>query len=154
MSTQTSEAVRRSVTVARKPDDAFRLFTEGIATWWPLESHSIGKDGAAPETVVMEAREGGRLYERMADGDEAHWGTILAWEPPDRVVISWELRPGRPATEVEIRFAPDGEGTRVELQHRGWERLGEQGEEARAGYHTGWEYVLGRYAERADGGPR
>jgi uncharacterized protein YndB with AHSA1/START domain len=151
MSTQATEVVRRSVTVSRTTEDAFRLFTEGIATWWPLESHSIGKDGVDPETVVLEGRTGGRMYERMADGDEAHWGTILAWEPPHRVVISWELRPERPATEVEVRFSPEGDGTRVELEHRGWERLGEQADEARSSYVTGWEYVLGRYAERAEG---
>jgi uncharacterized protein YndB with AHSA1/START domain len=154
MSTKTTEAVRRSVTVARTQEDAFRLFTEGIATWWPLESHSIGKEGVTPETVVMEPREKGRLYERMADGDEAHWGTILAWEPPDRVVISWELVPGRPATEIEVRFTREGDATRVDFEHRGWERLGEQAGEVRAGYHTGWKYVLGRYAERAGGEPR
>jgi uncharacterized protein YndB with AHSA1/START domain len=156
MNTQTTEAVRRSVRVARAPEEAFRLFTDGIASWWPLESHSLGKDGVPPETVVLEAEVGGRMYERMADGAETHWATVLAWEPPHRVVISWELRPGRPATEVEVRFTPDGDGTLVELEHRGWERLGEQAEQLRSGYasDSGWSAVLGRYAERADGGPR
>jgi uncharacterized protein YndB with AHSA1/START domain len=151
MTTQETAVVRRSVTVRQTPEDAFRLFTERIASWWPLESHSIGKEGESPETVVMEAGAGGRLYERMADGDESHWGTILAWEPPHRVVISWELTPDRPATEVEVRFSPEGDETRVELEHRGWERLAEHADEVRASYHTGWEYVLARYAERAGG---
>jgi uncharacterized protein YndB with AHSA1/START domain len=150
MSTQaTTKAVRRSVTVNRPVEDAFRLFTEGISTWWPLDSHSIGKEGVDPEAAVLEGREGGRLYERMADGDTSHWGTVLVWEPPTRVVISWELKPQRPATEVEVRFSAAGDATRVDLEHRGWERLGAEAEDARAGYHSGWEFVLGRYADAA-----
>lgn len=151
MSTQaTNLVIRRSMTVERSPDEAFHLFTEGIATWWPLETHSIGKDGVPPETVVLEGREGGRLYERMADGAESSWGEILAWEPSSRVVISWHVNPEWPAaTEIEVRFSPEGDGTRVDFEHRGWERLGEQAEEARAGYTKGWESVLGRYLERA-----
>ena len=150
MSTQaTGATVRRSVTVNRSVEDAFRLFTEGMSTWWPFETHSIGKDGADPEAAVLEGREGGRLYERMADGHTSHWATVLAWEPPTRVVLSWELRPDRPATEVEVRFSEAGDGTRVELEHRGWERLGDEAAEAKTSYGSGWEYVLGRYAERA-----
>ena len=148
MSTQaTDTAVRRSVTVNRSVEDAFRLFTEGMATWWPLDTHSIGKDGVDPEAAVLEGREGGRLYERMADGHTSHWGTVLVWEPPTRIVLSWELRPDRPATEVEVRFSPVGEGTRVDLEHRGWERLGERATEVRKGYSEGWEHVLAAYAE-------
>ena len=151
MSTQaTDTAVRRSVTVNRSVDDAFRLFTEGMSTWWPFETHSIGKDGADPEATVLEGREGGRLYERMADGHTSHWATVLVWEPPTRLVLSWELRPDRPSTEVEVRFSAAGDGTRVDLEHRGWERLGDQAEEARAGYHSGWEVVLGHYAARGN----
>ena len=153
MSTQTADqAVRRSVTVNRSVEDAFRLFTEGMSTWWPFETHSIGKDGADPDEAVLEGGEGGRLYERMADGHTSHWATVLVWEPPTRIVLSWELRPNRPATEVEVRFSPAGDGTRVDLEHRGWERLGAAAAEARAGYDTGWEYVLGRYAEHGNAG--
>jgi uncharacterized protein YndB with AHSA1/START domain len=151
MSTQaTDTAVRRSVTVNRSVEDAFRLFTEGMSTWWPFETHSIGKDGADPEEAVLEGREGGRLYERMADGHTSHWGTVLVWEPPTRLVLSWELRPDRPPTEVEVRFSAAGDATRVDLEHRGWERLGDQAEEAKASYDSGWEFVLGHFVERAN----
>jgi uncharacterized protein YndB with AHSA1/START domain len=150
MSTHATDVVRRSVTVQRPVDEAFRLFTEGIATWWPIDSHSIGRGDEPPETVVMEGGEGGRLYERMRDGNEANWGTILAWEPPHRIVLSWELRPGRPATEIEVRFSPEAEGTRVELEHRGWERLGAEAEAAKASYRDGWAKVLGNFAEAAN----
>jgi uncharacterized protein YndB with AHSA1/START domain len=155
MSTQaTDQVIRRAVTVRRTPEEAFDLFTEGIGTWWPLESHSIGsgREGVTAETAVMEGREGGRLYERMSDGAEANWGTILVWDPPRRVVISWHVNPERAApTEVEVRFLAEGDGTRVELEHRGWERLGADAEEARSGYLTGWERVLGRFAGAANG---
>ena len=125
MSEQATDlTVRRSVRVARPQEDAFRVFTEEIAAWWPLDTHSIGKDGRPAETAVLEGREGGRFYERTGSGTEL-WGTVLVWEPPSRVVISWELVPGRPPTEVEVRFSAEGEGTRVELEHRGFERLGE-----------------------------
>jgi uncharacterized protein YndB with AHSA1/START domain len=150
MSSQATDlVVRRSVTVARGPEDAFRVFTEEIGRWWPLETHSIGRDGRPAETAVMDGREGGRFYERTGS-DTEHWGTILVWEPPSRVVISWELRPDRPPTEVDVRFTPEGDGTRVDLEHRGFERLGDQAHEVAAGYNDGWPKVLGRYAEMAN----
>jgi uncharacterized protein YndB with AHSA1/START domain len=145
----TGLTVRRSVTVARNPEEAFRVFTEEISSWWPLETHSIGKDGRPAETAVMDGREGGRFYERTGSGTE-HWGTILVWDPPNRVVISWELKPERPPTEVDVRFTREGDGTRVELEHRGFERLGDHAEEVAAGYRDGWSKVLGRYAEMAN----
>ena len=138
----TIQPVRRAVTVERPLEDAFRVFTEGLGTWWPVATHSIAKD--AVETVVMEGREGGRLYERASDGTEADWGRLIAWEPPHRVAFEWHVT-GTP-TEVEVRFAPDGDGTRVELEHRGFERL-EDGAERRDSYSSGWVTVLGRYAE-------
>jgi uncharacterized protein YndB with AHSA1/START domain len=154
MSTETTiEPVRRSVTVARPVEDAFRVFTDGIATWWPLQSHSIAamaSDGArVPETVVLEGRPGGRFYERGPDGVEGYWGTVTHWEPPHRVVIEWKVNPNAAApTEIEVSFSPEGDGTRVVLEHRGWEQLGAEAEESRASYSDGWAGVMGAY-ERA-----
>src|SRR5439155_14518081 len=88
-------------------------------------------------------------------GDEAVWGTILAFEPPHRLVFDWHpgYEPGAPKTEIEVRFTPEGEGTRVELEHRGWERLADRGPEVRLSYEDGWAYVFGRlYAEAAASG--
>jgi uncharacterized protein YndB with AHSA1/START domain len=155
-STQTTvEPIQRSVTVNRSVEDAFRVFTEGISTWWPLHKHSIeamGSNGArVPEAAVLEPREGGRLYERMTTGEEGYWGTITTWEPPHRVVISWKVNPDALApTEIDVRFTEDGGATRVDLEHRGWERLGDKAAEGRAGYADGWEAVLGRYADAAN----
>jgi uncharacterized protein YndB with AHSA1/START domain len=150
MSEQATDlVVRRSVTVARSPEDAFRVFTEEIGSWWPVETHSIGKDGRPAETAAIDGREGGSFYERTGSGTE-HWGTILVWEPPSRIVISWELRPERPPTEIDVRFTPEGAGTRVQLEHRGFERLGDEAAEVAASYSDGWSKVLGRYAELAN----
>jgi uncharacterized protein YndB with AHSA1/START domain len=149
------ESVRRTVTVDRPVEDAFRVFTEGIATWWPLRTHSIeamATDGSrAPETVVLEGREGGRLYERMTSGEEGYWGTVTHWEPPTRVVIEWKVNPKAIApTEIEVTFTPEESGTRVVLEHRGWERLGAEAAEARASYADGWIGVLRAYEQAAE----
>jgi len=150
MSPQMSDtAIRKSVTVDRPLEEAFRLYTEQLATWWPFSTHSAGKEEV--ETVILEGREGGRFYERTRNGDEHLWGTVLVWDPPSRVVHSWH--PGRAehtAQEVEVTFAPQGEGTRVELVHSGWERLGDRLDEMITNYNEGWDVVLGRYAQAAE----
>jgi len=151
MSQQTSELViRKSVTVDAPPQRAFRVFTEEIATWWPLRTHAV--DTEHSDTVVMEGRVGGRLFERTPEGEEHLWGTIVTWDPPRRVTYSWH--PGRgeeTAQEVEVTFTPEGGGTRVDVAHYGWEKLEGRIEETMANYHEGWDKVIGRYAEAANG---
>ncbi|MGH3103175.1 MAG: SRPBCC family protein [Gaiellaceae bacterium] len=151
MSTQAADlTIRKTVTVAAPIERAFEVFTERIGAWWPLGTHSIG--GEKAETVSVEGREGGRVYERIKGGEEADWATVTVWEPPRRLVLSWKVNPEAPApTEIEVRFEPEGDGTRVDLEHRGWERFGDQAEEARSGYASGWDAVLGLYAGAADG---
>ena len=150
MTTRELEAVRKSVLVRARVEKAFEVFTDGITSWWPLEQYSIG--GEKAETVVLEGRTGGELYETLADGSRAHWATVLAWEPPHRLVLEWKVNPDTPApTEIEVRFAAEGERTRVDLEHRGWERLGDAAEEGRASYDEGWDFVLGeRYSGAFD----
>ena len=134
--------VIKTATVRCGVADAFRIFTERIATWWPLESHSVG--GSSSESCFVEERVGGRLYERLNDGRELAWGKVLEWSPPDRLAFTWY--PGRgpdTAQTVEVTFTAVGEGTRVELTHSGWEILGERAIETRDAYDTGWEFVLG-----------
>jgi uncharacterized protein YndB with AHSA1/START domain len=141
------DPIHRSITVSRSPDDAFRLFTAQMGSWWPLETHGRADehDGAKTERLVFEERTGGRIYELLTNGVEADWGVVTAWEPPTRVVIDWNPSPeDRPYTEVEVTFSPavDG-GTRVDLFHRHWERLGEEtGAAYRANYEPGWTYVF------------
>jgi len=141
--------LRVAVDVHRGIEEAFRVFTAEITTWWPVAGHSVEPDKVA--AVVLEDRVGGRLYERRHDGGEADWGRVLAWEPPTRLLLAWSPNPERPApTEVEVRFlAVEAGRTRVELEHRGWERLGELAAQARDSYRDGWPTVLDAYAATA-----
>ncbi len=151
MRSQTTDLgpVTKSVTVAAPVERAFELYTNGIGTWWPLSTFSASQRAV---TCVFESGEGGRIFERTADGQEFPWGIVSVWEPPTRVVHTWH--PGRPestAQEVEMRFRSEGDGTRVEVEHRGWERYGEGAEAAVRSYAGGWEFVLGEcYAAAAN----
>ena len=132
-------------------EKAFHRFTAELGTWWPLATHSIGED--ASEGVTMDGRVGGRIVERMRNGETSVWGTLTAWEPPRRVAFTWH--PGHEpeaAQDVEVRFesVEGGAKTRVVLTHSGFERLGERAKMARRAYPIGWEYVLGLYAGRRD----
>jgi len=150
-STQTAvDAIHKTVLVKCDPEQAFRVFTREIGSWWPLQRYSIGEDKVTE--VVFEEQAGGRIFERHSDGGEGEWGRVLEWEPPRRFVMSWY--PGNEpadATELEVRFAPEGEGTRVDLDHRGWERFAEQAAERRSGYDSGWNEVLGYYERALNG---
>jgi uncharacterized protein YndB with AHSA1/START domain len=160
MSAETSapvEPVRKSVRVARPVADAFRLFVEGIASWWPAEVHSRAAhgqygNGVTAERVVFEPKVGGRLYEITSEGAEGLWADVVTFEEPHRFVLAWKPndRP-EPPTEVEVRFEPDGDGTRVSLEHRGWEGLDARAGEARRGYADGWRIPLERFAAAAAG---
>jgi uncharacterized protein YndB with AHSA1/START domain len=150
MMQETSErAVEKAVTVNVPVERAFEVFTAEIGTWWPLRTHAV--DTERSETVILESQVGGRLYERAPSGEEHLWGTVVAWEPPSRIVYSWH--PGRgeeTAQEVTITFSAEGPGTRVEVRHTGWEKLGDDMEEAVASYDMGWDTVMGLYADAAD----
>jgi hypothetical protein len=134
-------AVVKVVTVSCPVERAFTVFTREVGSWWPTETHSLHPGEV--EQVVWEETEGGAVYEIATSGERAQWATVLRWEPPHRVVIAWQVNPDRLGTEVEVRFTPDGDGTRVELEHRGWESLAD-GAEMRESYDTGWDHVLAR----------
>jgi uncharacterized protein YndB with AHSA1/START domain len=150
MSTQAQElAVRKSVVVACSPEHAFETFTARLQDWWPFETHSPGDE--PPAEAVFEPKVGGRVYSRTESGQEHEWATVTAWEPPSRVAVDWHVTSGKPSTELEVRFAPEGDGTRVELEHRGWERWGDEAADTRASYDTGWDTVLQPFVEQASG---
>jgi uncharacterized protein YndB with AHSA1/START domain len=133
--------VRKSVTVARTGDEAFDIFTRGIARWWPMRPHSVSQERAT--SCALEPRVGGRVYETRDDGATFEWGRVTAWDPPHRLVLAWY--PGRePSTaqEVEITFTAVPGGTRVDLVHRGWEAAGAGARDLREGYDRGWELVF------------
>lgn len=152
MSTQ--EPIMASIAVRVGPERAFELFTAGLDSWWPLETHSRATDqfeGVKAERVDFQGRVGGQVLEHLSDGRVLSWGEVLVWEPPHRFVLAWKPNSTpRPPTELEVRFTPQGAGTLVELEHRGWERLGEIAEEARAGYGENWQRIIGRFGEAVD----
>ena len=150
----TIEPIRKVVRVPLSVTAAFELFTDGIASWWPLDSHSVAGDDA--QTVVFEPNVGGRIYEVSRHGVESEWGQITAWSPPDRVVFTWHPgRSSRTQGTVAVTFADAGRDdstheTIVTLEHSGWERLGEGAVELHRNYDSGWDLVLGRcYAAQA-----
>lgn len=131
--------VEKTLTLPLPPEDAFRLFTQGIDRWWPKDSHSTSAgDGAAARRVEVEPGQGGRILETRHDGEVTEWGRIRDWVPGERLRYSWH--PGRDAseaTEVELRFTADAIGCRVDLTHTGFDALA-----ARAQYASGWDTVL------------
>jgi uncharacterized protein YndB with AHSA1/START domain len=143
--------IRKAVVVDLSQADAFELFANQTRIWWPVGSHSIG--GERSREARFEGRVGGRIYEVLDDGTEYDWGRVIAWEPPQRLVCSWDPSiEARTPTEVEVRFiveAPDR--TRVDLEHRGWERIGERARLGRESYAgaRGWTQVLGEYVQAA-----
>ena len=132
-------------TVECSPEHAFSTWTERISQWWP-KGHSVSHD---PDLdVVIEPRPGGRIFERTPAGVEHDWGEVTRWEPPAAFGYLWHLAQDRSdATDVEIRFVPDGDATRVTIQHAGWERLGSRGEELRGRNRKGWGGVIPLYEE-------
>jgi uncharacterized protein YndB with AHSA1/START domain len=148
--------VRRSVTVKADAARAFEVFAAKVGAWWPA-SHHIGQTPV--KDVVIEPRVGGRWYEIGEDGAECDWGHVIAWEPPERLLLAWQLGAdwrfdAELVTEVEVRFIADGTGsTRVELEHRKLERMGERAAEVAAsvGSPGGWSGILEAFAKEAGG---
>lgn len=150
-------SVRKEIVVETSQARAFRVFTEEQGAWWPLATHHIGEKDA--ETAIIEPRVGGRWFERAPDGTVCPWGKVLVWDPPGRIVLSWEIGPNwksdlATSTEVEVRFVALGPAlTRIELEHRNLDRLGDAAEALRGAFDSegGWSGILKLYAARAAG---
>lgn len=138
--------VVRSVTVRVPPERAFAAFWQEIGTWWPLgEGYAFAGDRWGD--MVIEGREGGRVYERARDGEMFHIGSVTAFEPPSRIVFTWgeATEEWEAPTEIEVRFTAQGAATRVDLEHRGFERIGPAAGPTIAQYEQGWPVVLDRF---------
>jgi uncharacterized protein YndB with AHSA1/START domain len=148
-------SVRKVVSVKAPQETAWRVFTEKMGTWWPLAHYKIGRSNAVD--AIVEPRLGGRWYEQGEDGSTCDWGSVLAWEPHSRLVLSWDITADwqyDPAlkTEIEIRFIPDGKDrTRVELEHRRLDRYGARREEMRTIFDSSgdWGKLLEMFADQA-----
>jgi hypothetical protein len=141
-----TEPIERRIHVRADPAEAFRIFTQEMTSWWPLDTqHSMAEDGQTTERVVVEEHEGGRVYELLSDGVECEWGRVTGWDPGRRLLVDWRpsLEDG-PYTEIEVTFAAaDDGGSIVALTHRKWELLGpEERDDARASYTQGWPMVF------------
>ena len=141
-----------SVRVKAAPERAFDLFTGRMADWWPK---GIGK--APHAAIVMEPAAGGRWFERDADGNETDWGRVLAWEPPARVLLAWQISSRwtyepELETEVELSFvAAEGGGTLVTLEHRRLEAFGADAARHAERLRGGWPTHLDQYVRFTDG---
>jgi uncharacterized protein YndB with AHSA1/START domain len=142
------EPIRLSFEVDCPVDHAFDVWTARIGQWWPKDHTVSTEDGLV---VVLERHVGGRIFERLMSGVEHDWGEVTIWEPPSRLGYTWHLNRKRSdATEVEIRFVPRDDGaTQVEIEHRGWERLGAEGEDWRDRNHGGWATLLPHFVAAA-----
>jgi uncharacterized protein YndB with AHSA1/START domain len=151
------EPIRRTVSVQCDLERAFKVFTEGMGSWWPLELYSRAVSEFAGEHVQAErlefqARLEGSILEHLSDGRTLPWGEVIAWEPPHRVVMAW--RPHslpEPPTEIEATFTAHGNATVVQIEHRGWELLSD-GFRAQLYdvYVRGWITTLERFVTFAD----
>ena len=150
---QAVESIRREIVVPVPSERAFAVFTDGMTSWWPPEHHI----GSAPiEEIVIEPHEGGRWYTRHTDGSETSTGHVLAWEPGERLAITWQIGADWKyhvdlVTTVELRFvaeAPDR--TRVILEHRDLEAYGADAEKMRETFEQpgAWEATMTAYAAR------
>ena len=147
--------VRKEITVEASQTRAFNVFTQEHGAWWPLATHHIGS--ATAETAIIEPRTGGRWFERATDGSECDWGRVLVWDPPGRLVLSWEIsadwkHDSSIDTQVEVRFVALGPAlTRVELEHRRLDSFGAAAEQMRGIFDSegGWNGVLKLFAARA-----
>jgi uncharacterized protein YndB with AHSA1/START domain len=157
MNTQTADtAVQTSIVVEASQRLAFEVFTKDIASWWPPDHHIL--EGELKE-MVFELTDGGRVYDVGVDGSECRWARVLAFDPPERIVISWDITPEwkletdlSKTSEVEFRFVSEGENrTRIELEHRNLDRHGEGWEGMRdaVGSTEGWNRSLRAFAARA-----
>jgi uncharacterized protein YndB with AHSA1/START domain len=147
-------SIRHEVVVEAPIERAFAVFTKGFGSFKPAEHNMLGVDIAE---TVFELREGGHVYDRGVDGSECRWARVLAYEPPNRVVISWDISPRwqietdlEKTSEVDVRFIAETPGrTRVELEHRNLDRHGDGWEAVREGVDgdAGWPLYLQRFAD-------
>jgi len=144
--------IHKQLMVEAPLERAFRVFTENMGVWWPKDHHI----GAAPlKDCVIEPKVNGRWYELGEDGATCEWGKVLAWDPPRRLVLAWQLGPDfkyDPAlvTEVEVTFTHLGpKSTRVDFEHRNLERFGEAAERLRGQMGTGWGQILESFMNAA-----
>jgi uncharacterized protein YndB with AHSA1/START domain len=143
METQDLSPIVHTVDVKCALDVAFKTFTEGLDSWWPLDTHSIGEGKI--DKMVFDDHAGGRVYEVWADGHQEPWADVLEFDPPRRFVLAWHPNPeATVSTVLEVTFEEANGSTTVRLEHRNWDVLGDIAPKARTNYDTDWPKVLDR----------
>ena len=146
-------AIRKTIEVRAPIDRAFRVFADRMGEWWHKE-HSVAQ-GTTQANVIVEPRAGGRWYETGADGSEHDWGKVLAYEPPHRLLLTWQLNREFTydpdfETTVEIRFEERGDMTIVHFEHRDLERMGEGAAQQMESMDGGWGFLLDLFKAEAE----
>ena len=137
--------IRKSIWVEGSQEISFRAFCEEIGQWWPKGPSFGGKD---LKDMIIEGRVGGRIREIYADNSEYEIGRVTSYQPPAVVAFTWRAPSWDKTTQVEVRFNPERNGTRIELEHSGWEH-DEKLRDGRKSYDGGWEMILGIYQKHA-----
>ncbi|HCU49245.1 MAG TPA: ATPase [Micromonosporaceae bacterium] len=146
--------INLTIDLAVTPDRAFEVFTDGMSAWWPREYTWSGPQALAE--IGMEGGAGGLCYEIGPHGFRCDWGRILVWDPPRRLVFTWQIGPSREpvpdperAGEIEVHFSEHGEGCRLDFEHRGFAKYGKGSDEYRAAMQSskGWPYILEKLRE-------
>jgi hypothetical protein len=147
-----TDPLRFSFDVDCSAEHAFSVWTSRIDTWWPSD-HTVSGEA---ELVVLQSGVGGRIFERTPDGVEHDWGEVTLWNPPTQLAYLWHLGADRTAaTEVEVRFVAGGAATtRIEIEHRGWEQLGEAADQWRDRNRVGWDTLLPHFLTHIERGAR
>ena len=143
------DPLRLSYEIRCSPEHAFEVWTTRVSTWWP-KGHSAS--GHPDTLVVLEPRQGGRIFERTPDGTEIDWGQITLWNPPHQLGYAWHITRDRSdATDVELTFVDLGDGTtRLDIVHTGWERLGVEGPVFREANTNGWGALVPNFIVAAE----
>lgn len=137
------DAIVKDITVPLSPERAFQLFTEEMASWWPLDRHALSADEGGAKHVSVPSDVGAQVLETKPDGSTAPWGRVTEHAPGQAFGMSWHVgRPEEQATHVRVTFEPVVNGTRVVLVHDGWEALGETALSTQAMYRRGWDTVF------------
>jgi uncharacterized protein YndB with AHSA1/START domain len=139
--------IRKSIYIERPRETVFDAFCNEIGSWWPIKQ-GFAFGGKRTTNILLVARLGGRFFEQLSDGSELEVGRVTAYDPPALVAFSWRAPAWEGATQVRALFSSDGAGTRVDLEHSGWEQGPAMSADAKD-YEQGWEFILGLFRSYA-----
>ncbi|MCB1368938.1 MAG: SRPBCC domain-containing protein [Rhodobacteraceae bacterium] len=143
--------LRKTIHIKRPPAQAFHIFTDELALWWPLDRHSIAaRSGRRPAALSAHLSQGGEIWETDHAGHRHLWGSFASYDAPRHLVLNWHVgREPAQATRIDLQFHASPGGCDATLVHDGWEALADEAAAIRAGYDEGWDYVFASCFARA-----